>query len=59
MGIVGGYHYSPVWGKGWERTSTVSAHAHWHTLIPEPYPHSNGGQTLGMHRSCPTIPLHA
>ena len=23
------------------------------TLTPDPYPHSNGGQTLGTHRSCP------
>ena len=25
---------------------------------PDPYPHSNGGQTLGTHWSCPTLPLH-
>ena len=28
------------------------------TSTPDPYPHSNGGHTLGMHQSCPTILLH-
>ena len=25
------------------------------TPTPDPYPHPNGGQTLGTHRSCPTF----
>ena len=28
------------------------------TPTPDPYPHSNGGQTFGTHWSCPTHPLH-
>ena len=28
------------------------------TPTPDPYPHSTGGQTLGMHWTCPTHLLH-
>ena len=28
------------------------------TEVPDPYPHSNGGQQLGVLEACPVLPLH-
>ena len=61
--------FKSLWGRFYEVMTTLPMNSvvvqDWYqsvpvrsTPTPDPYPHSNRGQTLGTHWSCPIHPLH-